>query len=249
MDAPPGANCTSCSFGTFIGASNFSNGSSSTPVTGQNNTAVGYKAGFVMVGAAANNTVIGSNVGSAVCTSPTDVLLIGTTSGTDCTGATESNTIHIGSNGGDIIYVTGTNTPTTSVFTLGGTLTAAHLATSGTIAGSICATSAGIILYESAASSCTISLEELKKDIVPVSADAAISDVMALRPIAYEMKEQPGRRIGFGARQVHSVDPLLSTHDGNGNLQAFDPNGILAELVATVQAQQAKIAALEVRGR
>ena len=26
---------------------------------------------------------------------------------------------------------------------------------------------------------------------MPVSADAAISDVMALRPIAYEMKEQP----------------------------------------------------------
>jgi hypothetical protein len=71
--------------------------------------------------------------------------------------------------------------------------------------------------------------------------------VMHLQPIAFDFKDPavPGRRYGFGANQVHDVDPLLSTFDGNGDLQAFDPNGILANLVSVVQQQQRRIEALE----
>ena len=129
-----------------------------------------------------------------------------------------------------------------------GTLTLSGISTSGTIAGSVCMTAGKLLLYESGATGCTISLEELKQDIKPVAYSTALHDVMSLNPIAYNMKENdPGRRMGFGARQVNSVDPLLSTHDGRGQLQAYDPNGIIAELVAVVQHQQREIEALNNR--
>jgi hypothetical protein len=143
---------------------------------------------------------------------------------------------------------TGVLTSTAAIST-SGTVTHSGLSTSGTIAGVICATSAGLILFESGATSCTISLEDVKKDIAPLAQDRAVSDVMALQPIAFNFKDPkvPGRRYGFGAHQVNGVDPLLSTFDGRGALQAFDPNGILAELVAVVQQQQREIDGL--RGR
>jgi hypothetical protein len=124
-----------------------------------------------------------------------------------------------------------------------GTMTMPGLSTAGTIAGSLCATSAGLVLYESGATSCTISLESVKKNLTQLDAVKALDDVMKLRPIAFEFKDPavPGRRYGFGANQVHSVDPLLSTFDGHGDLQAFDPNGILANLVVVVQHQQREI--------
>jgi hypothetical protein len=140
---------------------------------------------------------------------------------------------------------------TTAAISTSGTVTHSGLSTVGTIAGSICNTSAGLILYEAGATGCTISLEELKKDIVPLGEDKAFSDVMALNPIAFNFKDPkvPGRRYGFGAHQVYGVDPLLSTFDGRGNLQAFDPNGILAELVVVVQQQQREIEALKSKTR
>ena len=124
-----------------------------------------------------------------------------------------------------------------------GNLFATGLATSGTIAGSLCATSGGNILYESGATGCTISLESVKKNIAGIDAVRALHDVMNIQPIAFEFKDPSvkGRRYGFGANQVHEVDPVLSTYDGKGDLQAFDPNGILAELVSVVQHQQAEI--------
>jgi hypothetical protein len=122
-----------------------------------------------------------------------------------------------------------------------GTLTASGLATSGTIAGSVCATSGGVILYESGATGCTISLEELKHDIAPVMDSS--NKLMALRPISFGFNDpaMPQHRMGFGAHQVASVDAALSTTDGAGNLQAYDPNGVLALTVAVVQKQEREI--------
>jgi hypothetical protein len=135
--------------------------------------------------------------------------------------------------------LTGTN------YTLGSGvgLTVPGLATAGTIAGAVCATSAGAVLYEAGATGCTISLEELKHDIAPIG---DTSDLMALKPISFGFNDpkMPQHRYGFGARQVASVDAALSTVDGNGKLQAYDPNGILALTVAAVQRQQWEIRAL-----
>jgi len=119
----------------------------------------------------------------------------------------------------------------------------AGLNTSGTIAGSVCATSGGTLLYESGATGCTISLAALKHDIAPL-ADA--SDLMALRPVSfgYNDPKMPQHRFGFIAEQVAAVDPTLSTYDGEGKLQAYDPNGVLALTVAVVQRQEREIRAL-----
>jgi hypothetical protein len=133
--------------------------------------------------------------------------------------------------------------------TLNTTLTAANLSTSGTIAGALCATSGGLILYESGATGCTISREDLKLNISPLMQASAFHDIMALEPIAFNFKDPkvPGRRYGFGAFQVHGVNPVLSTFDGKGAVQAYDPNAILAELVVMVKAQQREIEALKAR--
>lgn len=119
----------------------------------------------------------------------------------------------------------------------------AQLATAGTIAGSICQTAAGILLYESGATGCVISLEELKRDIAPITGAEALADIRALHPITYNMKEPANapRRLGLGAHQVEGVDKRLATYDGDGKLQGWDPNGVLAATVVVVQQQQATI--------
>ena len=150
-----------------------------------------------------------------------------------------SHPIRFGTNG-HLALTFDTSTNPTATFT--GNINAAGLATAGTIAGSICATSGGLILYESGATGCTISLEELKHDIVPMAGDRALSDVMGLRPIGYRFNEGDGRvRYGFGAHQVEGVNRTLSTYDGDGKLQAYDPNAILAATVMVVQQQQSTI--------
>jgi hypothetical protein len=154
-------------------------------------------------------------------------------------------TVNMGldASGGGIVQIA----PSGAGISMGGQVTAASLATSGTIAGSLCRTSGGLILYESGASNCTISLESLKKNISVLDKVTAFHDVMNLNPIAYEFKDPtiPGKRYGLGANQVHSVNSTLSTYDGNGRLQAFDPNAILAELVVVVQQQQREIDSLK----
>lgn len=132
-----------------------------------------------------------------------------------------------------------------------GNLIAPALATAGTIAGSMCATSAGVLLYESGASSCTISLASLKNINGPEPASDAWRALSALKPISFTMKPREGEqvdlhpRLGFTAENAQKADPRLATYDGNGKLQGYDPNGVLALLVATVQQQQREINGLK----
>ena len=135
-------------------------------------------------------------------------------------------------------------TESSGAVSFGGPVTASGLSTSGVIAGSLCVTAGGLLLYEAGASACTVSLEELKRDIAPIADADAAATLRALRPIAFQMKDPPDapRRVGFGARQVQGVDARLATVDGAGNLQAYDPNGILALTVSVVQQQQTQIA-------
>lgn len=191
-----------------------------------------------------------NNSGAA---SASTVLYWGSPTSTTQASATLNSHLNTGGNGIDTFTLNskanmylaynGTNA---IVVGSGGAVSMPSLTTSGTIAGSICATSAGIILYESGATGCTISLEELKRDIMPIQTSDALHDILALRPIDYSMKDAANgpHRLGFGAHQVNGVNPLLSTFDGKGDLQAFDPNGILAEAVVAIQVQQREINAL-----
>ena len=216
----------------------------STGTSGQ--TLLGYKSGFALT-SGSGNTFLGSNSASSATTGSNN-LLMGVNGTCQLAAASTNNSIVIcGDNGTEMTW-TGTNTPSTSAATLSGSLTLPNVSTVGTIAGSVCMTSANLLLYESGATGCTISLETLKRDIASISPGAASEVLMKLRPIAYNMKENDtGRRYGFGAIQVHDVDPKLSTFDGNGALQAFDPNGILALAVAAIQRQQTEIDALKRR--
>lgn len=115
--------------------------------TGSNNTAVGYQSGDKIT-AGGSNTVLGQAVGSTTLTTGSNNILIGTNSVIDTASASTSNTINIGGTGGSWMAVTGTGTNTTESTTLSGTFTAPNLSTAGSIAGSLCQTSAGLVLYE-----------------------------------------------------------------------------------------------------
>jgi hypothetical protein len=235
---------------------------SGTPLAGAFNTAVGDSSGAVLQGAAQHNalfgyaaclacttasgdTVLGYDVASVNLTTGANDIYIGVSSAIDAASGSESNVINIGGTGGSWVKVIGTGTQTTQAATVYGTLTLPNVSTSGTIAGAVCMTSGELVLYESGASGCTISLEELKNIHGQIAAASAEHDIEALRPIDFTMKAGGREQLGFGARQVNSVNAKLSTYDGTGALQAFDPNGILAELVVVVQRQQREIEELK----
>ncbi len=150
-------------------------------------------------------------------------------------------------NGDAGLYLQGNNVNGVVVNTSGNVLLPG-VATAGTIAGVLCATSAKLVLYEGGVSSCTISLGRLKQDIHAIAGEKALADIMALRPVDFRMREGNTRlQSGFVAEDVESVDPKLATYDGHGGLQGYRENAILAELVRVVQAQQRDIAALKRR--
>src|SRR5262249_41093820 len=125
------------------------------------------------------------NVNNANVTTPTADITLGS-------GIVGNFTFKTNASGSNIVL--SANATTTATFApsatqLVGSLTDASLSTVGTIAGSICATSGGLILYESGASSCTISLEEIKHDILPVDPQVALHNVMALQPIGFEFND------------------------------------------------------------
>jgi hypothetical protein len=100
-------------------------------------TDVGFSAGFSMI-APNQVSVFGQSVGGTVCTSPTNVLLLGTSYQTDCTTATESNVIHIGAGAADIISASGTGVPATSVTKIAGIFNAVGVYQANGTAGLTC---------------------------------------------------------------------------------------------------------------
>lgn len=158
-------------------------------------------------------------------------------SGLHLSGKGSANDIAITNSAGSLTISVPTGTQTT---VLGGALSAPSLTTVGTIAGSICATSTGTLLYESGATGCVISLISLKKDVKELDWQEATADIMALKPISYAMKDRPNQiRLGFFAENTKEADERFATYDGKGDLQAYDPNAILSAAVALLQKQQA----------
>lgn len=67
-------------------------------------------------------TIIGDHAGATTCVSPSNVLILATGTGGDCSSANESGVIHIGTSGGDVIKSTATTTPSGATTTIAGAL-------------------------------------------------------------------------------------------------------------------------------
>lgn len=90
-------------------------GSAGNNTTGNDNTYLGYAAGFTVT-SGTNNTVIGYHVGSTTLTTGDNNLLIGTSTSVDTPASGTSNYMNIGG----LITATGINTPATAVVTIKG---------------------------------------------------------------------------------------------------------------------------------
>lgn len=98
----------------------------------------------------------------------------------------------------------------------------------------------------------TTSSLRYKHDIATLDTTDALSAVMAMRPVTYRGKTDDDQRrfVGFIAEEMQEIAPLLCTYDEGGesgtpNYVTYDR--VTAYLVAVVQQQQQKIAALEAR--
>ena len=108
---------------------------------------VGRGTGFSMT-SPIQVTALGDSVGGSVCTTAANVLLLGTSSNTDCGSGGEANAIHIGAGAADIISASGTGTPSTSVTKVAGTLNVVGaIQTNGTagLASKTCAAAAATL--------------------------------------------------------------------------------------------------------
>lgn len=122
-----------------------------------------------------------------------------------------------------------------------------NLPTSGEIGGVLCATPGGTILYESGMSNCTVSRAGLKTIEQAVSPERGRHILNALQPIAFHFNEASmnGKaRYGFTAENAQQADPRLATYDGRGELQGYDPNGLIAVLAAVAKDQDRQIHSL-----
>lgn len=154
-------------------------------------------------------------------------------------------------NSGQVIGATSAGNTTvgepSKALTLDGAITTTGISTTGTIAGSVCETAANLLLFEIGATGCTISLTRLKNIDGKLSVDDASLILSRLKPISFAMKETPAHhQLGFTAEDTQAADARLATFDGNGNLQAYDPNGIIAVLTVTAQDQKRQIIILRI---
>lgn len=209
-------------------------------LTGNSNTFVGDETGLLAT-TANNNTVIGHKVGSSTLSSGSNILLIGTGTGTD---SNTSNSIHIGAGGSDILTVTGTGTNTTSVPTLHGTAQMPDLgSSSASTTGTVCWTTGTGLLNVDTTTTCLLSTMKVKHDIEPLSTRTALAEVNLLKPVSFAYNDQkniPGRQVGLIAEDVAEVDPRLVRYV-DGDPVAVKYQEAVGLLVGAIQEQQAEM--------
>jgi hypothetical protein len=120
-------------------------------VTGSNfNTGFGFNAGLLITGA--NNLILGSLVASTTLTTGSRDILIGTSSNCDTPLSNTNDYFAICASSGLTHLLTGNLASGSLALTINGTITAPTLTTSLTgLAGSLCATVGGLIIYKSGA--------------------------------------------------------------------------------------------------
>ncbi len=99
-----------------------------------------------------------------------------------------------------------------------------------------------------AGTTCSLSSENFKQDIVPLS--SGLAQVMALNPVSFRFKPGYGdngstTQLGFIAEQAATVDPRFVTFDTEGKPNGFVYPNFTAVLTKAIQEQEARIAALE----
>lgn len=88
--------------------------------------------------------------------------------------------------------------------------------------------------------SCIASREDLKNIQGALDPEKALAEVMALHPIAYTFKDDPGTpQIGLGARATYAVNPALAGLGPDGQPFTVINQNVIGDLVAAVQALKA----------
>jgi hypothetical protein len=110
--------------------------------------------------------------------------------------------------------------------------------------GTVCWTTSTGNLTVDTTLACLSSTGTVKKNIKPL--EAGLAEVMALKPISYELKdeynpEHLGEMVGLIAEDVLKVDPRLVGFDANGNARGVRYMQATALLVEAIQEQQAEI--------
>lgn len=121
--------------------------------------------------------------------------------------------------------------------------------TTGTNADFLCAGSTGQAFVQTSA--CTISQRKLKENFLAVTGEAAVDDIMALKPMQFNFKKtNPANpdinatrtQYGFIAEDVALVDPKLSIYEADGvTPKSWRQESVIAELVKVSQVQQEEI--------
>ncbi|MFG6082227.1 tail fiber domain-containing protein [Paracoccus litorisediminis] len=84
----------------------------------------------------------------------------------------------------------------------------------------------------------------LKKDIVPIAADAGMEIVRGLEPVSYSWKANDEKALGVIAQQVEMVMPsAVKTEEGG--LKAVDYQQMIAPMLAAIQQLDDRVAELE----
>jgi hypothetical protein len=90
-----------------------------------------------------------------------------------------------------------------------------------------------------AVQSCNLSLKSFKNNIIDL--DLGLNEILKLRPVEYNWKDDNVRDLGFIAEEVVQINPLLIEYDVNGNLIGVKYSKLNALLTKGIQEQQVQI--------
>lgn len=120
-------------------------------------------------------------------------------------------------------------------------------ASSSAATGTVCWTTGGALSVDTTLA-CLSSTGKVKKNVKPL--DVGLPEVMALKPISYNLKdefnpEHLGPMVGLIAEDVQKVDPRLVGLDANGDPRGVRYMQMTAVLVKAIQDQQHEIESLK----
>jgi hypothetical protein len=227
--------CCNAFFGTFTGSNNttgednafFGRSTGITNTTGSRNTFMGRAAGagnsvgsdntFLGYGSAAGALINNATaIGSRSQVSQSNSLVLGSIDGIN--GATE--TVNVG---------IGTTAPQDRLH-VNGIIRVISLGAGGATA--LCRNASNQI------STCSSSLR-YKEQVQPLHSGLEV--IERLRPITFTWKQSGERDLGLAAEQVFEVEPLLATHNGQGQIEGVKYEQLSVVLINAVQQQQEQI--------
>jgi hypothetical protein len=163
-----------------------------------------------------------------------------------------ANSFYSGGSGGfNVINQAGGSTRF-SISDDGTLIQAAFMTGTGTIADVICMTSGGQFI-KSAASTCVISSERFKHDIVPFTGDA-LAVIQQIQPVTYYLNdhEDRGHLLGVIAERVQEIptpalpsDFTFLTHQADGQIQGVQYEALTTLALRAIQQLDARVKQLE----